>query len=301
MARAFKNILIPLSLREGSDSVLRYGHRFAKENQGKVTLLHVVPTQSYRLMGDVYRPDESGGANQDYAAKVSQERLEAFARQHLEGVSSEIVVRSGSNAAKAVLEAEKDFDTDLVVIGKSGASELGARLQGGLIEKLIRSSPCAVLSVTGQPEAETHYLAPVDFDRKSITMARLAGNFASTMQGKVTLLHVLLADSVALELKRELYGLPSDGPVNLLQAEKGAKARLEELAKKELGGVPYDTMVVVGVDVATSILEVEGANRPGMILMATAGYTGFFQFVLGSAAETIARRASCSVITLRLA
>jgi nucleotide-binding universal stress UspA family protein len=37
-----------------------------------------------------------------------------------------------------------------------------------------------------------------------------------------------------------------------------------------------------------------------MIVMATAGHTGFFQFVLGSAAETVARRAEASVMTIRI-
>ncbi len=300
MARTYKNLLVPLSLVEPSDAVLRYARHFADANQGKITLLHVVPTQSYRLLSDVYRSEESGGANQDFAEQVARERLEKIRHDYYKGVDCDVVVRAGSNAAKVVLAAESELESDIVLISKSGASEVGARLQGGLVEKLIRSSSCAVLSASAQGEVTGNYMAPVDFDAKSVTIARLAGNFATTMGGKVTLLHVVIVDSVALEMNHEVYGHSGDGPVNLLRAQANAKARLDAFARSELGAVPHDTKVVIGRDLASSILEVEGADRPFMILMATAGYTGFFQFVLGSAAETVARRAACSVITVKL-
>lgn len=304
MARTFKTLLLPLGLVDDT-AVVRYARRIAEENSGRVLLLHVVPTQSYKLLNPIYRPEESGGANQDFAEQLARKELERIGREELAGVPHEVIVRAGSNPAKVILAAEDEYAVDLVVLGKSHAGELGARLQGGLIEKLIRSSACPVLGVSARaeladPESAKAFLAPVDFDGRSVRIARLAANFAETMKGRVTLLHVLVPDSVSIEVHRDAYGLTADQPINLLRAEKAAKAHLDAMAAAELGGVPHDTMVVVGTDVATSILEVEDATRPSMILMATAGYTGFFQIVLGSAAETVARRATCSVITVRL-
>jgi nucleotide-binding universal stress UspA family protein len=304
MSRTFKTLLVPLSLTEDA-AVLRYARRLADETGGKAILLHVVPTQSYKLLSPIYHPEDSGGANQDAAEQVARAELERLGREQFGVVPYEVAVRTGSNPAKAILAAEEELAADLIMLAKSEAGEIGARLQGGLIEKLIRSSTCPVLGISARaelarPEAAQSFLAPVGFDKKSVTIARLAANFAETMNGRVTLLHVIVPDSVSLELNREAYGLAADQPVNLLRSEKAARARLEEMAAKELGGVPCDVMVVVGTDVATSILEVEEATRPAMILMATAGYTGFFQVVLGSAAETVARRASCSVLTMRL-
>ena len=58
----------------------------------------------------------------------------------------------------------------------------------------------------------------------------------------------------------------------------------------------------------SGILEDESSWKPDVITVGTAGrrdierfpLSGFFQLVLGSTAETVARKSLCSVVTLRL-
>lgn len=304
--RPFKKVLVPVSFHERTPAIFSYARRAAEVNDGEITLFHAVPTQSYRLLASVYRPEESGGANEDHALRVAKSLLEQLANRHLQGVASECVVRLSPNPAKATLDLQQELGSELVMMSKSQASEIGARLQGGLIEKLIRSSGCPVWCVSAlerlaTQEALKDVLAPVSLTgRSSTTVARLARSVAEAQGGKVTLLHVLRTDPSALQLHRDLYGFSPDEPVSLPKAQKAATARLEELAEAELAGVPHDVAVVIAYELAGGILDEERSRAPALITMATPGYTGFFQIVLGSAAETVARRAECSVMTIRV-
>jgi nucleotide-binding universal stress UspA family protein len=305
MKRPFQNLLVPVSFHERTEAIYSYARRIAQVNHGRVTLFHAVPTQSYRLLADVYRPAESGGANQEHAEQVSRERLEALAAEHLRGVETSVLVRGAANPAKAVLEVQREIDSDLVLVGKSQSGALAARLQGGLIEKLIRSSPCPVLSVSmverlAAQESVRTVLAPIALDRSAATVVRLARSIAEPQQGRVILIHVLGTDPSAIELRRDAYGFGPDERVSLGRAQRAAEEKLAALAKSELGPVPRQVVVTIAYDLASAILDEERAHEADMIVMATAGYTGFFQFVLGSAAETVARRAEASVMTIRI-
>ena len=114
MKRSFKKLLVPVSFRERTPAIFNYARRIGEVNQGEVTLVHAVPTQSYRLMSNVYRPEESGGANEDHAAKVSAEKLEQLAREHLGNVPWKIVTRIAPNPAKVVLGVQQEGSFDLV-------------------------------------------------------------------------------------------------------------------------------------------------------------------------------------------
>jgi nucleotide-binding universal stress UspA family protein len=303
--RRFTKLLAPLSLEEKTDAVINFVRRIAEVNEGEAVLLHVVPTQSYRLHRPIYRPDESGGADEEYAAKVASGLLEELGRKHLGQVRWRTLVRHASNPANAILQAQKELESDLIVVSKSAASELSARIQGGLHEKLIRSSPCAVWGASALPqfasqESMKNVLANVEFDRPSVALTRLAGSIAEAQRGRVRLLHVLLTDPSFLELRRETYGFTTEEPVSISRAEQTAKERLERFAAQNLGEIPHETAVMVAYDRAAAILDDEKAWKPDVIVMGTFGFTGFFQLVLGSTAETVARRSLASVVTLRL-
>jgi nucleotide-binding universal stress UspA family protein len=142
--RRFTKLLAPLSLEERTDAVINWVRRIAEVNEGEVVLFHVVPTQSYRLHRPIYRPEESGGANEEHAEKAARAMLDDLGRKHLGRVSWRALTAHSSNPATAILDAQRELGSDLIVMSKSAVSELSARIQGGLHEKLIRSSPCAV-------------------------------------------------------------------------------------------------------------------------------------------------------------
>ena len=304
-SRRFTKLLAPISFAEPTDAVTSFVRRIAEVNEGEVVLLHVVPTQSYRLHRAIYRPEEAGGADVEHAEKVARELLDDLGRKRLGRVRWRAKTVRASNPANAILYAQQELDSDLIVVAKSEARELTARIQGGLHEKLIRSSPCAVWGASMRPEyadqeSVKNVLAPVGFDRPSAAITHLAGSIARAQHGRVRLLHVIPTEPSFLEVRRATYGFDNVEPVSISKAQKVAQEKLASFARQHLGEIPHETEVAIGYDRAAVILEDERNWKPDVITMGTAGFTGFFQLVLGSTAETVARKSLSSVVTLRL-
>ena len=81
--------------------------------------------------------------------------------------------------------------------------------------------------------------------------------------------------------------------------ERQASADLAQLVPEaEAAGIEVARVVAVGTPYRT-IIETAEAEHVDLIVMATAGRTGFSHLVLGSIAERVVRTASCPVLTIR--
>ncbi len=145
----FRKILVPVDIDNKSVVALSHARRIAEQNDGTVYPLHVVPTEEIYLHRDVYRPEEGGGANLVQAEKVTKEKLEAIAGEHLSGVRYEAVTHVSGDPARTILEVEKDLGADLVVMATHGFTGILHLMVGSLTEKLVRESFCPVLSIRG--------------------------------------------------------------------------------------------------------------------------------------------------------
>jgi nucleotide-binding universal stress UspA family protein len=76
--------------------------------------------------------------------------------------------------------------------------------------------------------------------------------------------------------------------VDLAQVVPEAEAAKVDVARLVAVGTPY-----------RKIVETAEADHVDLIVMATAGRTGFSHLVLGSIAERVVRTASCPVLTMR--
>ena len=77
--------------------------------------------------------------------------------EELVGVDHDITVipavRRGASAAFAIVDYAQELAVDLIVMGTHGRGPIGHLLIGSVAEKVIRLSPCPVLTVR-QPEHE---------------------------------------------------------------------------------------------------------------------------------------------------
>jgi nucleotide-binding universal stress UspA family protein len=110
-------------------------------------------------------------------------------------------------------------------------------------------------------------------------------------------LHVVPTDESDL-LLRDVYRAGPEAKANLVLAEKMAKQKLEEIARKYLGGVRYETVLHVSGDPAKTILEVEGDIGADLLVMATHGLTGLLHLILRSLTERMMREAHCPVLSI---
>ena len=133
-------------------------------------------------------------------------------------------------------------------------------------------------------------LCPIDFDENSLGALDKAIEIARHFGSKVILVHIL-------PLVLAIGEIPP--PVALYEDQKkDAEAKLADVVKQKLAGLPHEAHVYTG-DVTASILEAQQKHQPDLLVMATHGRRGLSRMFLGSVAEAIVRKATCPVLTIR--
>jgi nucleotide-binding universal stress UspA family protein len=134
-------------------------------------------------------------------------------------------------------------------------------------------------------------LCPIDFDGNSLEALRMARRIVEQNKARLYVLHaVSLGDPVVVS-----------APLIAEQKEKESHARAEllRIAKTELLGVNYETLLQFGHP-AKEIIAGEAATNAELVVMATHGRGGFSHLILGSVAEKVVRESSCPVLTVRM-
>jgi nucleotide-binding universal stress UspA family protein len=145
-------ILVPTDFSKFSKNALSYAVAFAEKFGTELHLLHVV--QSYAMLVpdsvNVVPPVGPSIAELTVAVRAALDRL--VSENQLERFSVVRDVREGTPFYE-IIQYAKEKDIDLIVMGTHGHSGLVHVLLGSVTEKVVRKSPCPVLTVR-HPEHE---------------------------------------------------------------------------------------------------------------------------------------------------
>lgn len=296
-----QTLLVPVYFDETSTASIDYAAYFARRYGARVVLLHVVPTDELHLLRPFYRPEESGGADEDFADQVARKNLEQIARERLGGQTVEIVTHHDADPVRGILAIEDRCDADLLILSTHARSGLSRLVVRNVAERVARESrrPVFVTQRKVQVPKERPFqriLCPVDLDgqhTKSIDQARW---LAEDSGGTVHLLHVIPTSEIFLA--RPIYRQEPGDEGNFVRAERAANEALLALAKERLGGIPFQADVHVSPDPVRTILDVERDIRADAMVMVTQGLTGLIHLIVGSVTERVIRKAYCPVLSV---
>ena len=142
----FKKILVPLDGSTHSKKALERALQIAKKFDSKITLLHAYSTNLVPMPKEYAIPEHSPrmieisheiGANILADAKVIAET---------EKIQVETILKRG-HAVGVIIEACKNNNFDLIVIGARGLSTVKEILLGSVSHGVIRHARCPVLVV----------------------------------------------------------------------------------------------------------------------------------------------------------
>jgi universal stress protein A len=144
MAYPFRAILSPIQFDDPSLLALGFAKSIAKDQGATLHLLHVVALAS--ALGE----PALNAALHSRAEEKAIEALNDIAAKHLEGVSHAIHTRFASHRdlARAINEMATEIDADLIVLKTHGRHGITHLILGSVAEEVVRSAPCAVLSLT---------------------------------------------------------------------------------------------------------------------------------------------------------
>jgi nucleotide-binding universal stress UspA family protein len=294
----FKKVLCPIDLSELSIRSLAYAGAFAKLYDGELTALHVVPTFEPMEVraGALYDPVRI--VNPMSREEVLERLRQALGAAGVPTAHATLVTEAGEDAATIVDQAVTRR-SDLVIMGTHGRSGFNRLLLGSVTEKVLRASPCPVLTVPPHAPAARpsdvairRILCPIDFSSAALQAFGFALDLARRTNASVNVLYVLewlpeeeprsLAHFNVPEYRQYLMG--------------NARQQLEALIAQESPSAATDGTVVIG----RAHREIVRAADTGvdLIVMGAQGRGGHVLPAFGSTTQQVVRVASCPVLSV---
>ena len=146
----FKKILCPVDLSEFTDEILYYAEIIAKRFDSELHLIHVIPNLSY------FTPYESFLTPENLVA--IERNIEGEVGKDFDKITKKLdfpfkrIIKTGVTSVE-IIDYIKQQGIDLVVMGTHGRSGIEHILIGSVAEKVVRKSPCPVLTV--RPKSKT--------------------------------------------------------------------------------------------------------------------------------------------------
>jgi universal stress protein A len=144
MSYPFRAILSPIQFDDPSLVALGMAKQIAMTHGATLHLLHVVP-----MLQAFGEPDVEEGKHTPEEAKA-EVALREIAKKHLEGVTTVVhtCLASQRGLAHAVVKIAGEIEADLIVLKTHGRSGLSHLILGSVSEEVLRTAPCAVLTLT---------------------------------------------------------------------------------------------------------------------------------------------------------
>lgn len=269
----FDNVLLATDGSEWSAGAERVAIQMCKEQGGRLHILSAIST-----------PGEAGWmgkANDQQAEQQTDATIERITQTANDaGVECQGHVRSGNDPYEVIVDAAKDLQVDLVVMGRKGRRGLARLMLGDATAKVIGYAPCSVLVVPETANMWTSIMVASDGSRFSDMAAVTAAELAKT--GGVPLTVLSVAVPVHSE-RRQKEAQPIVDRVLAFLKDQGVQARgvVEE-------GPADDTIVDVAED-----------RQAGLIVLGNFGRTGIGRMLFGSKAERVINQTSKPVLIAR--
>lgn len=265
-------LLVSVGDPEYVDQLMRTAVDLARVNHGEILVLSVLlqsRDSPFALLKDDVIKRDFGGQRQEIVDR---------AVEMAEGTDVPVTgeVRVSHDLAKAILGAIHDHDADAVLLGWQDRPRSNFVL-GSNVDRIVNRAACDVIVEKIGPEANgvESILVPTAGGPHAAFAAEIAGSIARSNDASVEVIHV----------------------VSPAMSDRERRARREETVEATaaiLDGVDIETRLLVGTDVADTIVErsavhditVVGASREGVLQ----------QLLFEGIPEEIGRRARSTVI-----
>lgn len=205
MKKFIQNILWATDFSEESRTALRFADYLAEKFDARLIALHVVPDFSLLISESV--PEMKS----EIMAKIEMSKTSGKAKiDHMCDTEricpAKALVKEGSTPS-SILEAAKEEQADLIVIGRKGASGREKSFLGNVAYRLIRTSDIPIL-ITKQtdklPELK-NILVPTDFSNNEDIERDYAWKVARVIGANLTFLYVLELFGHEFRLTDEMF------------------------------------------------------------------------------------------------
>lgn len=276
-------ILAVSDLSAAGDLAIVEALRHARASNASLGVVHAVPS-----LASIRPLFPQNVADNAVLASELPVRAEAALRHRLAtlGVteSYELFLEHGTTAEGATTVIER-WHPDLVVVGAPDEAFDAVRL--------VRHATVAILVARTSPQTG-RVVAGTDFSDPSLPALNAAAEASQRMGGELVFAHAVELNPLAV------YGGDPLAIMNvpaLEEINEAARHRLDEAARQL--GIRAKSMVCQGPP-AAALVELANTLEAELLVIGTHGRTGLTRFLIGSVAERVIQRASCSVLVVRM-
>jgi nucleotide-binding universal stress UspA family protein len=140
-----QRILVPTDFSDSARHALTYGISFAREYEAELVLLHVVETVPVGYASDLF-PVPMAEVFQEISGYAKTELAKIAEEARAKGVTVRETVVQGKPSAEIARVASEE-QVDMIVLGTHGKGMLDKAIFGSTTERVVRRSPCPVLTV----------------------------------------------------------------------------------------------------------------------------------------------------------
>ncbi len=277
-------ILVPVDLGPDTPGVIETAARLAEAFGATMRLLFVIEEVPHFLAG------------LDLLRQAADERL---AKLHSElvarGISCEPPISVVGRSFDAIVRTADNEHSHLIVLGCGGINGTPRLGLGTVAARVMRRSSKPVLAVS--PSAHKpirRILCPVDGSNPSARGLRNAILLARVLDARLTVMTVIadLSPLYGMTRRPDLAKVASD-------YQKMERDQFEQFIKGfEFGDIAWDKEVHYG-HAADEIIRLATDANYDLVVIGSTGRSGLPRILLGSTAETVARRLACSMLTVK--
>ena len=272
-----KRILVPTDFSPQAENALKVAVQMAEKHDSEIYLFHTVELPSHLATA----ANTSALPESIYFIKLTEKRFsDLMKRPYLEDV--DITQTIGHDEIyDDILNAVKEKNIDLIVMGSHGASGFKEMFIGSNTEKVVRTSEIPVLVIKNEHEKfkVNDFVFATDFSEECRTPFSKAQKFADTLGAKIHLLYV---------------NTPSG-----FKTSADAHEIMNNFIKG-MGAENYTLNVYNETSVEKGILNFTKENNYQLIGMSTHGRKGLSHFFNGSISEDLVNHANMPVVTFKI-
>lgn len=296
-----RKILVPIDFSDASQRALPHALELASRFEAEVAIVHVRTPYA----DDPNRPEYrffDEGKYQEWAEEELDRLSQSIEDHHR--ISTRII--RDISPASGILDyvSADQNEIDFVAMGTHGRSALGHFFLGSVAEKVVRHSPCPVLTIASNRKdyrddpLYKKVLVAFDFSEHSKHAAANAREIVKKYNAHLVILYVIEQEIAPayyeiwrIEVHRELSEI----------AGRAKEALEETLGEVGLDDVEFDVEVGSGDGRAhQEIVQFVKEQEIDLVVMGTHGLSGIERVLLGSTTERVVRMAPCPVLTFHL-
>jgi nucleotide-binding universal stress UspA family protein len=143
----FKKILFCTDFSENSHWAFTYALNLAKNYKSKLFIIHVTPVPNHPEQLSIYLPPEKLEELRIAQRKELEKELKTFSLRKLKEFKNYKIFFKEGEPFIEIIQMAKKKSVDLIVMGTHGRTGLDHVLFGSTAEKVVRKSPCPVLTI----------------------------------------------------------------------------------------------------------------------------------------------------------